>query len=569
MRLIVLLCLCLWSLFFLLSDVYADVDDGLLAYYSFQGNANDESGHGNNGIVNGAKLTQDRFGVEERAYYFDGVDDYINIGDKLKPPFPITISLWLNPDKLFSNIQRAACFFSNDTIDHSSYRYGVGLYVHDGVLHTSYYEGYSSGNNRVTYESNEKVIFSGQWQHVVVKFSAHRDVQIYVNGAEKSGYFYEDGTGSGLSYSSKGNGTIGGNMKTSKGRSYYNGKIDDIRLYNRALSEMEIKELKNKKPFPSLSDDLELKIPCLVIARDCYKLHLNYIGSIPSDLNGHYWEIKPETFMRGKCLDCNYIRLKENLDLDISTLSFQDYFFSLGFNFVIPDSTNYDFLWKIDLDSLSQLVKPQSFEQANPPEPPVAQISAHKYSGPAPFQAELDGSGSYDPDGYIIEYLWRIGDGRTASTPMATFVFETAGVYQVTLTVTDNEGHQDSTTKTIAVTAAQPDVIDLTGIWSYTGWFTTSCTKKEIGTLTVKYQSGYVDGTIYSSNGLEANCVYSGPYSLSGRYAGPPKMSENELGSVWNQMSGYSNVTAEFISQNKFVLTGIWQGQPFKATFAK
>jgi len=51
--------------------------NGLVAWYPFNGNANDESGNGNNGVVNGATLTADRFGNANGAYSFDGVNSFI------------------------------------------------------------------------------------------------------------------------------------------------------------------------------------------------------------------------------------------------------------------------------------------------------------------------------------------------------------------------------------------------------------------------------------------------------------------------------------------------------------
>ena len=53
--------------------------DGLVAWYPFNGNANDESGNGNSGTVNGATLTTDKDGNENSAYSFDGSDDFIDI----------------------------------------------------------------------------------------------------------------------------------------------------------------------------------------------------------------------------------------------------------------------------------------------------------------------------------------------------------------------------------------------------------------------------------------------------------------------------------------------------------
>jgi hypothetical protein len=55
--------------------------NGLVGWWPFNGNANDESGNGNNGTVNGATLTTDRNGVANSAYSFDGVNDYIDVGN--------------------------------------------------------------------------------------------------------------------------------------------------------------------------------------------------------------------------------------------------------------------------------------------------------------------------------------------------------------------------------------------------------------------------------------------------------------------------------------------------------
>ena len=51
---------------------FADLKDGLVAYYPLNGNANDESGNGNHVTVYGATLTTDRFGNTNKAYSFDG-----------------------------------------------------------------------------------------------------------------------------------------------------------------------------------------------------------------------------------------------------------------------------------------------------------------------------------------------------------------------------------------------------------------------------------------------------------------------------------------------------------------
>ncbi|MFM8685494.1 MAG: hypothetical protein ACKODJ_02965, partial [Bacteroidota bacterium] len=56
------------------SGIHGSLRNGLVGYWPFIGNANDESGNGNHGIVNGATLTSDRFGNQNSAYDFDGND---------------------------------------------------------------------------------------------------------------------------------------------------------------------------------------------------------------------------------------------------------------------------------------------------------------------------------------------------------------------------------------------------------------------------------------------------------------------------------------------------------------
>ena len=79
--------------------------NGLVGYWPFNGNANDESGNGNNGIVTGATLTSDRFGNANSAYSFDGLDDFIWTGfvQQLSGSQFATISYWINSPLNFPN----------------------------------------------------------------------------------------------------------------------------------------------------------------------------------------------------------------------------------------------------------------------------------------------------------------------------------------------------------------------------------------------------------------------------------------------------------------------------------
>ncbi len=93
MRTVGLLAILFSSMFSLAQPV--DLKSGLVAYYPFNGNANDESGNGNHGVVQGATLTADRFNNLSSAYRF--VDStYIELPSNIYIYGNFTIALWVN-----------------------------------------------------------------------------------------------------------------------------------------------------------------------------------------------------------------------------------------------------------------------------------------------------------------------------------------------------------------------------------------------------------------------------------------------------------------------------------------
>ena len=74
--------------------------NGLVGWWPFNGNANDESGNGNNGAVqNGVSLTSDRYGYSNTSFDFDGNDDqiYVNNSISISPVQNVTVSSWIYP----------------------------------------------------------------------------------------------------------------------------------------------------------------------------------------------------------------------------------------------------------------------------------------------------------------------------------------------------------------------------------------------------------------------------------------------------------------------------------------
>jgi hypothetical protein len=71
------------------------LNNGLVAYYPFSGNAGDSSGNGNHGTVNGATLTTDRFGNAGKAYYFNYFDEITTNFNQISGTQPRTFSFWM------------------------------------------------------------------------------------------------------------------------------------------------------------------------------------------------------------------------------------------------------------------------------------------------------------------------------------------------------------------------------------------------------------------------------------------------------------------------------------------
>ena len=98
--------------------------NGLVGYWPFTGNANDLSVFGNNGTVNGATLTTDRFGVANRAYNFDGVDDFIQILDT--PSLRLqqaTINCWVK----YSSMNKMQLFVKQNINNAWESNYGIEM----------------------------------------------------------------------------------------------------------------------------------------------------------------------------------------------------------------------------------------------------------------------------------------------------------------------------------------------------------------------------------------------------------------------------------------------------------
>ena len=215
--------------------------DGLVGWWPFNGNANDESGNGNDGTVNGATLTEDRFGVANAAYNFDGVDDWIDVlNNQGLNSASGTVSAWLK-----SNGE----LFNDQQLIFGQYQSRPQLIVNTNNNQKASISWPSSNGDNANATSTS-LISSGEWISVIGTYSSN-NIKIYINGVFEAELITELTQSNCFSsiYNIGGfnatNQTCGGEIGQSQ---FFNGNIDDIAIYNRALSPEEITALYTGEP---------------------------------------------------------------------------------------------------------------------------------------------------------------------------------------------------------------------------------------------------------------------------------------------------------------------------------
>ena len=211
---------------------------GLVAYYPFNGNANDESGNGNNGTVHGATLAVDRFGNTNRAYSFNGTSNYIDVVDNpiLRFNNNFSISLWVSlssPYRLNYNMTFIGKALGSDYKD--SYCIYTGIWTGgDTSVNTGYCNNSACKDN-----VNNFALNLNTWYNITWSFDKTLNVEtLYINGnLIKS----QTITGT-IEYDNHAL-TLGNDFSYGIAAEFLAGKLDDIRLYNRALTTTEILQL--------------------------------------------------------------------------------------------------------------------------------------------------------------------------------------------------------------------------------------------------------------------------------------------------------------------------------------
>jgi hypothetical protein len=221
-----------------------DLRTHLIAAYLFYKNAKDVSGNGHIGQVNGASLTKDRFGIPNSAYLFDGKSSNIEVEDaevlRLSDR-SFTVSAWIYETK--RNVDNAAVILSKrgkGNEDGWLFSTTGTKNGKPGRLHTIFSKG-----NDPRIRTTSEVVLQKKWYHVALTFKKYAQIpaKIYVDGELRESN--PNNLRRRPNPNTQNNMFIGQDSAHLYNGYYFNGKLDDIQIYNKALSESEIKALSN------------------------------------------------------------------------------------------------------------------------------------------------------------------------------------------------------------------------------------------------------------------------------------------------------------------------------------
>jgi len=205
-----------------------DTEPQLLLYMPFNGNAHDESGNGNNASAVHATLTTDRFGTPSSAYHFNGIDDYIVVQNSASlsgPSKSISICAWVYVEDWYKNNWAPILVKSNT----SAYgMYGMQLINFTDRRQFEVHLNHEYRNLDCSFDRLRWYFLVFTWDGTTCRY--------YIDGGYSGQKSY-----SGILATDRVPLLIG--IDPPELTEYLNGKLDEIRIYDKAISQHTIDSL--------------------------------------------------------------------------------------------------------------------------------------------------------------------------------------------------------------------------------------------------------------------------------------------------------------------------------------
>ena len=241
MKRVFTICLIFSTVFLGQLQAQINLKSGLVAYYPFDGDVKDYSGNNNNGTIVGAPtLVADRWGNPGKCYNFNGTFDHVWVkhDSTIQPKTAVSVSAWVNADD-FSSWLMVVCKRNrhNSSPGNSYILYAAG--------NPGQNQSWTFGAGSTSIEKfaiSPAVATTQQWVHLVGTYdknASDSNIRVYVNGILKSATTASYDIGYSDSSLRIGMAIPGNSLQ------YFKGKIDEVRIYNRAINSQEITALYN------------------------------------------------------------------------------------------------------------------------------------------------------------------------------------------------------------------------------------------------------------------------------------------------------------------------------------
>ena len=253
---------------------------GLVAYYPFNGNANDATGNGHNGqLFNGIQLASDRFGNPNSAYYFDGIDDYIKVIDNGAFSTPqFSLAIWFQTESnALQNLVGKRDFLTSAGSGGSQYQFFINYPPFPGIGSNIVSNTSTCSNSSTSsYINTGNIICTNKWYFAVITFDGNRH-RIYIDGVLvrdiPAGFTGMLACNSDLRFGNWWNLDL----------ISFKGRMDDICWYNRAISQSEVDSIFNN--FTSPTSPVEFSF-----SQDaCDPLKINFINNTSGIQSGTWY----------------------------------------------------------------------------------------------------------------------------------------------------------------------------------------------------------------------------------------------------------------------------------------
>jgi hypothetical protein len=223
-----------------------DLTDGLVAYYNFNnGNLQDSSGNGNNIIFNNAIKTTDRFGKPNNAYLFNGTSSYMRVSNSvsLNPKGAITLMGIVKMNDFYNGTCHANQIFQKGTIDQNQGVYSLRVAYNSSDCYANLdtskeiaFGFYGDYGYSASASDQTNFVKTNSWMTLVYTFDGQQS-KFYINGQLKSTV-----NGSAI-FNPNSSDLFIGRAESSQYPYWWNGTIDEVRIYNKALCEGAVKQL--------------------------------------------------------------------------------------------------------------------------------------------------------------------------------------------------------------------------------------------------------------------------------------------------------------------------------------